>query len=330
MAFRARVVDISAWVSGGVDRERTRSAVAIDEALTESTVVQIIGHGIPESVTDALSIAMDDLFTLDTDEKRSLLPPPGHNRGFTLAGSEALTRSLGLEAPVPDSFEAFTVGTEQADYPHAKTNGVAYAQSIWPSDPQFRRHVDTYFNEAGRVTRTLLNVLGDGLGVGRTYFAPFTDHSVDTMRLNHYPASAPSSIGMGAHTDFGFTTLCWADPEPGLQVASEGAWHDVVPEPGALLLFVGDLLGRTTNDRWKPTLHRVQHEAGVDRRSVVFYTDGNAESTVAPIAGLLAPGETPLYPPVTVGEHIAAKIAASRFGASYPGDERARARLPRG
>jgi isopenicillin N synthase-like dioxygenase len=101
-----------------------------------------------------------------------------------------------------------------------------------------------------------------------------------------------------------------------------------VPEPGALLVFVGDLLARTTNERWRPTLHRVQHEAGMDRRSVVFYHDGNSDAVIAPLAGLLAPGEAPLYPPVTVSDHILAKIAASRFGVRYPGNERALARLP--
>jgi isopenicillin N synthase-like dioxygenase len=329
MSFRARVVDISAWVSGGVDRDRTRSAVAIDEALTESTIVQVVGHGIPDSVTGALTDAMDELFALNLDGKRSLLAPEGHNRGFTLAGTEALSRSLGIEPTVLDSFEAFNVGAEKADYPHAKASGVAYVESVWPANPQFRRHVDTYFNEAGRVTRTLMSVLGDGLGVGRTFFNQLTDHSVDTMRLNHYPATAPTGVGMGAHTDYGFTTLGWADRTPGLQVAHDGEWHDIVPEPGALLVFVGDLLARTTNERWRPTLHRVQHEAGVDRRSVVFYHDGNFDATIAPIPGLVAPGETPLYPPVTVSEHISAKIAAGRFGAHYPGDDRARARLPR-
>ncbi|CAN5117436.1 2-oxoglutarate and iron-dependent oxygenase domain-containing protein [soil metagenome] len=328
MAVRARVVDISAWVSGGVDRDRSRSARAIADGLAESTVVQIVGHGIPDSVVEAVPTAMDDLFALSAAEKEALIAPRGHNRGYSPSGSEALSRSLGLHPDGFDTFEAFTIGAEQADYPHTKVSGTAYAPSLWPAIPQFRRHVDTYFNEAGRVSRTLMSVLGDGLGVGRTYFNRITDHSVDTMRLVHYPGSAPSGTGMSPHTDYGFTTLVWADRLPGLQVALDGRWHDIVPEPGALLLLVGDLLAHTTNDLWPATLHRVHHTAGIDRRSVIFYHDGNAEAVIAPISGLLAPGEAARYAPVTVRDHISAKLAAGREGKNGNGRDPALGRLP--
>ncbi len=64
---------------------------------------------------------------------------------------------------------------------------------------------------------------------------------------------------MGAHTDYGIVTVLWADPDiRGLQILDEeGAWHDVIPSPGALLVNLGDLLARWTNDRWISTLHRV-------------------------------------------------------------------------
>ena len=63
---------------------------------------------------------------------------------------------------------------------------------------------------------------------------------------------------LGAHTDYGIVTVLYADPVPGLQIVGpDGRWHDVVPEPGALLINLGDITAQWTNDRWRSTIHRV-------------------------------------------------------------------------
>ena len=63
---------------------------------------------------------------------------------------------------------------------------------------------------------------------------------------------------MGAHSDYGACTILLADPVPGLQIIGpDGGWHDVLPEPGTLLVNLGDLLAKWTNDRWRSTVHRV-------------------------------------------------------------------------
>ncbi len=48
---------------------------------------------------------------------------------------------------------------------------------------------------------------------------------------------------MGAHTDYGVFTILLADPVAGLQVLdAEETWQDVVPETGALIVNLGDLM----------------------------------------------------------------------------------------
>jgi isopenicillin N synthase-like dioxygenase len=121
---------------------------------------------------------------------------------------------------------------------------------------------------------------------------------------------------MGPHTDYGIVTILWADPLPGLQILDkEGGWHDVLSAPGALLINLGDLLARWTGDRWLSTMHRVQ--APIDaqgrvfrRRSAAYFHDGNAD---ARITGLTGPSAgAVVYEAITVGDHLAAKLAGSR------------------
>ncbi|MFF0910519.1 2OG-Fe(II) oxygenase family protein [Microbacterium enclense] len=105
----------------------------------------------------------------------------------------------------------------------------------------------------------------------------------------------------------------------GLQVlGQDGSWNDVSPADGALLVNLGDVAARLTNDKWMSTLHRVKPPV-IDgtierRRSAAFFHDGNADAVIAPLPHFVSSEAPALYEPVTVSEHIAAKLGGSRAG----------------
>ena len=104
-----------------------------------------------------------------------------------------------------------------------------------------------------------------------------------------------------------------------------------MPDPGALLVNLGDLTARWTNERWLSTLHRVKPPV-VDgrierRRSAAFFHDGDLDALIETIPTCLAPGEAPAYPPITVGEHLTAKLAGSRAGVRNVSADRDAARV---
>jgi isopenicillin N synthase-like dioxygenase len=114
--------------------------------------------------------------------------------------------------------------------------------------------------------------------------------------------------------------VLWADQVAGLQVlGTDQRWHDVAPIDGALLVNLGDLTARITNDHWMSTLHRVKPPI-VDgtikrRRSAAFFHDGNVDAVISTAAEYLDADAAGLaYEPITVGAHIAAKLAGSRQG----------------
>lgn len=326
--FTVPVVDIAAYVHGGDAAGRAAAARALDEACRTVGFVQITGHGVPTAVTDGLVAAVDEFFALDADTKGRYRSPA--NRGYSPPKSESLSLSLGVESAnrMNDFFEAFNVGVP------------AHGENLWPTETEvFRPGVEAWFAEAGRVARVLTTVFADALDLPAGFFAPFTDHSLDVLRLNNYALPAGTDVqldgdltGMGEHTDYGIVTVLWADAVRGLQVlGSDGGWHDVSPAPGALLVNLGDLMARWTNERWLSTLHRVKPPV-VDgtierRRSAAFFHDGNPDAVITAIPTCVPAGAGPTYPPITVGEHIAAKLAGSRAGRSNPAAEREAARV---
>lgn len=326
--FRVPVVDISAYVDDGTPEQRAAVAREIDAACREVGFIQVLGHGIPDDVITGLGGAMDAFFGLEPDTKRGYIRPACENRGYTPPRTESLSLSLGVEPAgrMNDFFEAFNVGRAASEYAGQELPIEHFAENSWPDVAGFEPRVTAYFAEAGRVARTMTRIFGDALGLPESFFPGLTAPSIEVLRMNHYALEPGTAVeldgdlvGMSEHTDFGIVTILWADPIRGLQVlGGDGVWNDVVPDPGALLVNLGDLTARLTNERWQSTLHRVKPpivDGTVERRrSAAFFHDGNPEAVVAPLGGCVDATHPPLYDPVTVDEHIRAKLAGSRAG----------------
>ncbi|SIS16470.1 isopenicillin N synthase family dioxygenase [Williamsia sterculiae] len=339
--FCVPVVDISPYVGDGSAADRDEVARQIDDACTRIGFMQIVGHGVPNRILHEFTGALDDFFDRSLDEKSRYRTPPRINRGYSPPKSESLSLSLGVESAdrMNDFFEAYNVGVEATTYPALDLPADDYADNTWPADSDvFRPAVETYFSEAGRVARVLTRIFADALDLQPGFFESFTDHSLDVLRMNNY-ALPPGKVeldgdltGMGEHTDYGIVTVLWADQVKGLQVLGrDDCWHDVLPADGALLVNLGDLMSRWTNERWMSTLHRVKPpviEGVVERRrSAAYFHDGNIDALISTLPSCVGAGAR--YSPITVGEHIAMKLAGSRAGVRNVFAEREQARVQR-
>ncbi len=102
------------------------------------------------------------------------------------------------------------------------------------------------------------------------------------------------------------------DDSGGLQAHNRaGEWIEAPPIPGTLVVNIGDLLARWTNDLFRSTPHRVVNRSGRDRYSLAVFYDPDFDADVSAIASCLAPGEAPRYPPTTCGAHVLSKFDAA-------------------
>lgn len=319
--FHVPTVDITCYVESGSDDARSLVAEQLNAACTTVGFVQILGHGIPEPVIDGLKWAVDEFFGRDLDWKKRYVIE-GANRGYTPPKSESLSLSLGVEniSRMNDFFEAYNVGQEGREFGASEED---YGINVWPEIDGWREAVEAYYAHARRVAHTMTTIFNDSIGVEPGFYEGITDRSIDVLRLNNYAlpegTEAPDGdlIGMGEHTDYGIVTILWADQVAGLQVlGTDGVWHDVSPIDDALLINLGDVTGRLTNDRWMSTLHRVKPpviDGNVERRrSVAFFHDGNPDAVISTLPQFLDAADGLAYEPITVRDHVKAKLAGSR------------------
>jgi len=240
----------------------------------------------------------------------------------------------------PGSTNSSTVGASAADYPGLDLPEDVYAANVYPARevPEFEAAVSEWFLAAGAVARTMVRIFGVALGGREDFFAGVTGHSIDVLRVNNYrlphPGTPlePDQLGMGAHTDYGIVTVLWADRVPGLEIlGADGGWHPVMPAGDALLVNLGDAIARWTNEEWISTMHRVAaprvNGVLVPRRSAAYFHDGDVDALIECLPSCVSAANPARYAPVTVGEHLAAKLAGSRGGQLNPYATREIARL---
>jgi len=272
-------------------------ALRIDSALREAGFFAVKGHGVPDAVRAAAFDAGHRFFALPEETKqRWHIDRWPLRRGFDPIGWQALDPTQ-----PPDVKESFYTGVE------------AIGPNQWPDEtllPGFRAAVEAYAAAMEALARHLMGLFEIALSLPRGHFDAFMRHPTCTTRLLHYPpqpaTAAPGQIGCGAHTDWGALTLLAQDDAGGLQVQTAQGWIDVPPMPGALVVNVGDMTQRWTNDRWLSTMHRViNRHSGRDRWSIAYFFDLDAEAPIIPLASCVSDTRPARYGAITAGEHLA-------------------------
>ncbi|MEK7425957.1 MAG: 2OG-Fe(II) oxygenase family protein [Actinomycetota bacterium] len=328
-------IDLAPWFRGSRDH-MALDHVALDHVATELDAAcrrvgffEVVGHGVPATIIEAMTRETERFFALPADVKQQYTPSvPEVNRGYAARCAEGLAYSVGVSRPA-DLFEAFNIGPDVVDLSVpavAAERDRLFAPNLWPVEvPLLRAALVGYMASARLVADTLMDVFAAALGLPDRSLRHFTTHSTDTLRVNHYetqpgdPDPEPGQLGMGEHTDYGMCTVLFADAVPGLQIIGpDGRWHDVMPSPGALLVNLGDLMAQWTNDRWQSTLHRVlpprrDRTAVTSRRSVAFFHDGNHDALIECLPTCASPDNPARYAPVVAGQHLMAKLMGPRL-----------------
>ncbi len=102
--------------------------------------------------------------------------------------------------------------------------------------------------------------------------------------------------------------------EAGLEILDRGGrWLAVNPPPGAVVVNIGDMLARLTNDALPSTTHRVVNPAperrSVARYSTPFFLHFRPEFTIQTLASCVSAERPDRYPePITAASFLAERL----------------------
>jgi isopenicillin N synthase-like dioxygenase len=282
-------IDLAAWRAGDATVGPT-----VDEALQRAGFLLAAGHGVDEALRADVRAAARRFFALPTEVKQRYAVRIG-GRGWLAPGVEANGNVEGVETP-PDLKESFAAGPETPTGDPG-VDAVWFPPNVWPAEvPELQAAVGRYVAAMTAVSRELLELCADALGLPRDALTALAAHPTWTFNINRYPPlteggePAPGQFRIGAHTDFGTVTVLDREPGAGgLQVDVDGAgWAGAPYDPEAFTVNIGDLLAHWTGLRWRSGRHRVlppqadaPHEELI---SLVFFFELDHDALVTPLA----------------------------------------------
>lgn len=302
------VIDLGALRKGDA-ASRVELCRQLDTCCQDHGFFYVIGHGIDAQLREAVFAQSRAFFGLPDEVKsRWHIDRSNIRRGYDPVGWQSL--DPGQPA---DLKESFYLGVDRGpDDPLVVARTPNHGPNQWPSErlvPGFQSDTQAYAAALSGVGLQLMGLLAQALELPADYFDPFYSDPMPVLRLLHYPpqtrALATGQVGSGAHTDWGSLTLLTQDEAGGLQVQIQGKWQDVPCMPDSLVVNLGDLMARWSNDRWRSSLHRVlPQQPGHHRYSIAYFFDINYHAQVSVLPGCHDTRHPPRYEPITAGQHI--------------------------
>ena len=266
----------------------------------------IADHGISHALIERAWTLTEQFFALPEDEKRGYYDAAlGGQRGYTPFKTE-----IAKDAKHVDLKEFWHVGR---DLPDGHPAAADMMPNVWPTRPvEFQEALTDLWNAFDRAGLRLLSAIARHLKLDPGYFDSVVDHGNSILRLLHYPPIPADAEGVraGAHEDINLITLLLGAEEAGLQLLDRnGQWLAIHPPEGALVVNVGDMLQRLTNNVLPSTTHRVVNpppeRRGFSRYSMPFFLHPNPEFVIETLPGTITADNPNHYPtPITAHDYL--------------------------
>jgi gibberellin 2-oxidase len=261
------VIDLSG------SRDEVRGAVL--RAGKEFGFFQVINHGVPQALLDRLLDEQVRVFRRPFQRKvgEPLLDfsPESYRWGTPTATSlEQLSWSEAYHIPMTPLSAA-----EHDDQ---------LAAAADENENQIRYVIEEVSMAMSQLAKQLASILIRELQGDDDEMVMSCTRGTCFLRLNRYPPCRGSgAFGLCAHTDSDFLTILRPlDTVGGLQLLKDGRWLTVKPNPGALVVNIGDLLQAWSNDVYRSVEHRVVAHAARERFSVAFFLCPSYDTVIRP------------------------------------------------
>ena len=299
-------VDLRDFLSDDPKRKQ-KFVNEIGKAYEDIGFVALKGHFLDDKLVDELYEEVRNFFNLPLEVKGKYeIPRIGGQRGYISFGKEhAKGRSAG------DLKEFWHFGqyvSENSKYKDVYPDNVQVEEL-----PRFNVVGKDAYQMLEKTGVYVLRALAIYLGLDEFYFDNFIKDGNSILRPIHYPPITDEpkdgAVRAAAHGDINLITLLMGSQGKGLQVQNHnGDWIDAIAAPDEVVINVGDMLSRHTNNKLKSTIHRVVNPPrelwGTSRFSIPFFMHPVSDMPLNCLENCIDEKNPKLYDDITSGEFL--------------------------
>jgi len=301
-------LDLNTYIHG-TEAERKEFSDNIGNAFNTTGFVTITNHGLSKQLMDKLYAEVKALFTLPEAIKLSYEKPElAGQRGYTGKSKET---AKGFKTP--DLKEFWQIGQTVGDDSPLKAD---YPDNLEVDElPEFNTTTQEVYKKLESAGLYLLRAIAVYLNLPENYFDDKVHDGNSILRTLHYfPITDPDSlpddaVRAGAHEDINLITLLIGASADGLELLTrENEWFPVKAHGEDLVVNVGDMLQRLTNNKLKSTTHRVVNPPRElmknSRYSVPFFLHPKPDMNLACLESCIDADHPKYYTDITAGEYL--------------------------
>ncbi|GAA3969273.1 isopenicillin N synthase family dioxygenase [Mucilaginibacter dorajii] len=301
-------LNLNDYINGSA-ADRKQFSDKIGEAFNQTGFVTITNHGLSKQLIDELYSQVKALFALPDDIKQKYeIPGLAGQRGYTGKGKET---AKGFKTP--DLKEFWQIGQTVTDGSAIKE---LYPDNVVVDElPSFNTTTLEVYKKLEDAGKHLLQAISVYLNLPENYFDDKVHNGNSILRTLHYfpitdPDSVPDdAVRAGAHEDINLITLLIGASADGLELLTrEGTWFPVKAHGEDLVVNVGDMLQRLTNNKLKSTTHRVVNPPRelmkYSRFSVPFFLHPKSGMDLTSLDSCIDEEHPKLYTDITAGEYL--------------------------
>jgi len=302
-------VDLADFMHGDAAK-RQQFVKDLGQAFSVVGFVAVKNHGLSDDLTQNLYAEVKRFFDLPLEAKLKYeIKELAGQRGYTSFGRE---HAKGMSEA--DLKEFWHFGQIVADNDPIKSE---YPDNIFCDElPEFNKVGIEAFQRLESAGRNLLQAIALYLGIDEFYFDDKILHGNSVLRPIHYGpilTEPKGAVRAGAHEDINLITLLMGASAEGLQVLNkQGEWISVTALPDQVVVNVGDMLQRLTNNVLRSTTHRVinppQELWHTSRYSIPFFLHPRSEMRLDCLPGCISEANPIHYPPTSAGEYLEERL----------------------
>ncbi|HMJ46787.1 MAG TPA: 2-oxoglutarate and iron-dependent oxygenase domain-containing protein [Ferruginibacter sp.] len=299
--------DLADYISNDPNRKKAFIEL-LGRAYEEVGFVAVKNHGIPDEIIVDLYKYVQRFFSLPLELKKKYeIPGMAGQRGYTSFGKE---HAKGSEAP--DLKEFFQYGQLLND---TFKNGYP-PNVIVDMLPGFNDTFDSAFRAFEKSGTLLLRAIAVYLGLDEYYFDEYVQNGNSILRSIHYPPiiyEPKSAIRAEEHEDINLITLLVGASADGLEILTrQNEWVPVTSLPDQIVVNVGDMLQRLTNNKLRSTTHRVVNPKRefwhTSRFSIPFFLHPKGSMSLKCLENCIDANHPEAYEEATAGEYLEERL----------------------